>query len=107
MLVMTCPRTPCSENFNLFFATRIVSRVVSIQKFFSNGCVRLTPIEPLVDSVEFGPMSNVRSAMLPLKSYCKPHGSVPLRLELKLSDLVVVAGVWLVKDGLKTVGDTL
>src|SRR4051812_21696654 len=41
MVCMSCRRRVCSEYFNRFLAVRIVSRVLSIQKFFNNGWVRL------------------------------------------------------------------
>ena len=67
--------------FQPVFGDRMFSRVLSIQKFFNNGWVKVTPMEPLEFS---GWVVLVPSEILPLKSYCNPHGSEPLIPELKV-----------------------
>src|SRR5664280_1548868 len=106
MEVMTCRRNPCSEYFNRFLATWMVNRVLSNQKFFNSGWVSCTPMEPLLLSVEFGEDMKFLSAMLPVKSYCKPHGSKPLMPELNESDLDVVEGIGICCE-VNPPGDTL
>jgi hypothetical protein len=103
---MSCRRNPCSEYFNRFLATRMFSRVVSIQKFFNNGCVRVTPMLP--NELSNGsPLFPYVSEILPLKVYCSPdNGSSPVRPELNEFSSDTVAGVGLVVNVLKRLGET-
>src|ERR1017187_7320038 len=97
---MSCWRNPCSEYCSRFLETRVFSRVVSIHKFFSSGCARVTPMLPLELSNGV-PDEPYCSEMLPLKSYCNPHGSrVPLMPELNVFASDVRDGVELVEYGL-------
>ena len=77
------------------------SRVLSIQKFFSSGCARVTPMLPLELSNGPPELEPYVSETLPLKLYCNPHGSrPPLMPELKLFASDVRDGVGVVEFGL-------
>src|ERR1017187_8756264 len=89
---MTCRRKPCSEYFNRFLATRIVSRVLSIQKFLNSGWVSCTPMEPPESSKFVGKEKPYCSEILPLKSYCKPHGNNTPRSDLAEFSSEIVCG---------------